>query len=112
MGVKVHRADCPNIIKEKQRLIEVEWDENREPRKYVVHLHILSNDRNFLLTDLITVAAQYKASLQAVNSYVNEENLTAVIKLTVLVEDGVHLRNVIANLKKVNSVISVEREIK
>lgn len=112
MGVKVHRVDCPNIIKEKKRLIEVEWDENREPRKYIVNLHILANDRNFLLTDLITVAAQYKASLQAVNSYVNEEDLTAVIKLAVLVEDGVHLRNVIANLKKVNSVISVEREIK
>lgn len=112
MGVKVHRKDCPNIVKENKRLLEVEWDENREPRKYLVNLHILSNDRNFLLTDLITVAAQYKASLQAVNSYVNEENLTAVIKLSVLVEDGVHLRNVIANLKKVNSVISVEREIK
>lgn len=109
-GVKVHRADCPNIIHEKKRLITVEWDDVSEA-KYEVNISILSHDRNFLLTDVVTVVSQYKASLQAINASVNNEDLTCTVKMTLLVSDAEHLKNIIANLKKVNNVISVERTI-
>ncbi len=110
-GVKVHRADCPNILHEKKRLIQVEWDEIPEA-KYEVNISILSHDRNFLLTDLVTVVSQYKANLQTINSSVNNETLTCTTKMTLLVNDAEHLRNILANLRKVNSVITVERTIR
>lgn len=110
-GVKVHRADCPNIVNEKQRLITVEWDENIEQKTYEVKLLIKSTDRNFLLSDIVTVVSQCKAGLQHVDSTVEEDRISATTKMTVIVENAVHLQNLIANLKKVNSVKSVERVI-
>lgn len=110
-GVKVHRRDCPNVANEKSRLIDVEWDDCREPRKYEATIQIYSHDRNFLLTDLMTVISQCKASLQNINSSVNQEELTVSTKIMLLVDDYDHLKTLIANLKKVNSVVSVERVI-
>lgn len=111
-GVKVHRANCPNIVNATNRLIEVYWDTNSDPRKYIAYVNVFCSDRNFLLTDIVTVISQCKASLQEVNSIVNQETLTATTKLAVLVDNLEHLTNVMVNLRKVNNVISVERVIR
>lgn len=110
-GVKVHRQDCPNIINEKKRIISVEWDENLEQKTYEVKLLIKSSDRNFLLSDIVTVVSQCKAGLQHVDSTVEDDKISATTKMTVIVEHADHLYNLIANLQKVNSVHSVERVI-
>jgi GTP diphosphokinase / guanosine-3',5'-bis(diphosphate) 3'-diphosphatase len=108
-GVKVHRKDCPNIVNETKRLIHVEWDSEFETGKYEVQLFIMANDRNFLLTDLVTIVSQCKAGLNAVNSTVNDDKVTATTTLKIVVEDFDHLKLVIANLRKVNGVIDVDR---
>lgn len=110
-GVKVHRYDCPNIVNETQRLIGVSWDEALEPRNYEVKLLVKSSDRNFLLSDIVTVVSQCKAGLLHVESGVDEDLISATTKMTVLVNDAAQLRVLIANLKKVNSVHEVERVI-
>ncbi|HZJ87448.1 MAG TPA: ACT domain-containing protein, partial [Erysipelothrix sp.] len=74
-------------------------------------LTILSTDRSFLLTDLVTTASQLKATLNAVNSEVDEDKLHVNTTMRVLVKDSQHLRNLIANLRKVDSVLRVERKI-
>ena len=70
-----------------------------------------SNDRSYLLSDIVTVVSQCKAKLNKVDSKVNEDGITATTKLTVGVNDAEHLRTLIANLRKVNSVNDVERVI-
>ena len=111
-GIKVHRCDCPNLLKER-RLIDVDWDENKpESVKYDASLKILAKDRSYLLTDLVTVIAQYKANIMAVNIVANNEDLTASASITIVVNDLAHLESIMANLRKVESVISVERAIK
>jgi len=110
-GVRVHRQDCPNIIQKKQRLVEVSWDESGQDAKFDVVLYIESMDRNFLLTDLVTVISQYKAGLNAINSEVNEDKVTATTTVKITVNNVEHLRNIMANLRKVDSVIKVERAI-
>lgn len=110
-GVKVHRKDCPNIINEKQRLISVEWEEGLEEKSYNVDLIIHSNDRSYLLSDIVTVVSQCKAQMNHVDSKVNDDRITATTKMTVGVRDAEHLRTLIANLRKINSVNDVERVI-
>ena len=110
-GIKVHRHDCPNMANEK-RLIDVEWDSNKPDFKYESTIKIYSKDRSYLLTDIVTLIAQYKASITAVNVSTSQEDLTAHATLTITVTDVEHLDTIMANLRKVNSVISVERAIK
>ena len=110
-GVKVHRSDCPNVINEKKRLIAVEWDENLEQKTYEVKLIIHSSDRNYLLSDIVTVVSQCKAGLQHVDSTVDEDQISATTKMTVVVENAEHLHTLMANLRKINSVRTVERVI-
>ncbi|MBO4358650.1 MAG: bifunctional (p)ppGpp synthetase/guanosine-3',5'-bis(diphosphate) 3'-pyrophosphohydrolase [Erysipelotrichaceae bacterium] len=110
-GIKVHRRDCPNVL-DRKRLIDVEWDPNRPDTKYEASIKIFSKDRSYLLTDLVTVVAQYKANLTAVNSVANTEDLTATTSLSFMVNDLEHLDTIMTNLRKVDSVITVERAIK
>ena len=80
-GIKVHRADCPNIANER-RLIDVEWDPQKPDIRYEASIKIFSKDRSYLLTDLVTVVAQYKANLTAVNSQANAEDLSATTSMS------------------------------
>ncbi|MDD7281771.1 MAG: (p)ppGpp synthetase, partial [Erysipelotrichaceae bacterium] len=110
-GVKVHRVDCPNIINEKKRLIPVEWSDDIQEKTYDVQLVVSSTDRNYLLSDIMTTLQQCNASLRHVDSYVNEDNLTATTKMLISVKDANHLKIIMANLKKVRSVNEVVRTI-
>ena len=110
-GVMVHRTDCPNIVNEKKRLIPVNWDQEPEDKQYEVKLLIRSDDRNYLLSDIVTTLQQNNAALKHVDSAVDDNNLTATTKLTVGVHDARHLTTLMANLKKVRSVNEVIRTI-
>ena len=110
-GVKVHRADCPNIINEKKRLIPVQWEEGLDEKQYEVNLIVHSDDRNYLLSDIVTTLQQCNVYLKHVDSAVDEGNLEATTKLTVTVKNAAHLQNLISNLKKVRSVNEVVRTI-
>ena len=103
-GVKVHRADCPNIVNEKKRLIPVQWEEGLDEKQYEVNLIIHSDDRNYLLSDIVTTLQQCNVYLKHVDSAVDDGNLEATTKLTVSVKNAAHLQNLISNLKKVRSV--------
>lgn len=110
-GVKVHRADCPNIINEKKRLIPVQWEEGLDEKQYEVNLIIHSDDRNYLLSDIVTTLQQCNVYLKHVDSAVDDGNLETTTKLTVSVKNAAHLQNLISNLKKVRSVNEVIRTI-
>ena len=111
-GIKVHRTDCPNILKDKARLIDVSWDPIHPDHKYEANIKIYSKDRSYLVTDIVTCISQFKANMTSLNIGVNQEDLTATATITLSVNDYDHLQLIMANLRKVNSVISVERAIK
>ena len=111
-GIKVHRQDCPNILNNSARLIDVSWDSVKPEYKYETNIRIYSKDRSYLLTDLVTCISQFKATIMSLNINVNQEDLTATALLTLTVNDFDHLQLIMANIRKVNSVISVERAIK
>lgn len=109
VGVKVHRADCPNMMHVKERRIDVQWDDGDSERTYLSDLLIKAHDRQFLVTDIVTVISQVKAPMNAINAVVDHETLISTIKLQINVRDVDHLNIVMANIRKVESVLSVTR---
>lgn len=80
-GVKVHRRDCPNVKNLKDRMIDVEWDDSFNAGNYQVILDVISTDRNFLLTDLVTVCSQLRVKLNGVNSEIDDDGVHAATRL-------------------------------
>ena len=109
-GVKVHRCDCHNVKEKGARLINVLWDEEDPDKLYDCNLTILAHDRNFLVTDLVTTVSQSKAPMVKINATVNQETLISTIKMTIQIHNLEQLRTLLANVKKVDSIISVERD--
>jgi GTP pyrophosphokinase len=110
-GVRVHRADCPNVKAEGAHLIDVEWDSGNPERTYACDIMITAEDRSFLVTDILTCVSQYKAPMETINAAINHETLTSTIRMTLRVHNVEHVNNVIANIRKIESVITVEREM-
>lgn len=109
VGVKVHRADCPNMQGVKERRIDVQWDDGNIERTYASDLLIKAHDRQFLITDIVTVVSQLKAPMNAINAVLDHESLITTVKMQVNVRNLEHLNALIANIRKVESVVSVSR---
>ena len=111
-GVKVHRRDCPNIIGQQSRLINVRWEEDDTTKQYDCWLKIDASDRSYLISDIVTVVAQYKAGLMGINSEVLPDKVNVTVDLKVRVNNTEQLHLLMANIRKIDSVDGVERIIK
>lgn len=109
-GVKIHRKDCPNVSKMSNRLIEAKWDEDlSKNEQFIANIEIISTNRNYLLSDIVTVASQNKISIDGVNSQVSDDkrNVTTIMK--VVVKNTDHLKAFMTNLRKIENVLDVKR---
>ncbi len=108
-GVKVHRRDCLNVADEHARLIDCYWDIEDKERLYDSDLVVLAEDRNFLLTDIVTSVSQSRAPMLKVTASVNRNDLTTTIKMRIQIHNLEQLEVLLANLRKVEGVITVTR---
>ncbi|MBQ3384987.1 MAG: bifunctional (p)ppGpp synthetase/guanosine-3',5'-bis(diphosphate) 3'-pyrophosphohydrolase [Erysipelotrichaceae bacterium] len=111
-GVKVHRRDCPNIVGQQSRLINVRWEEDDTTKQYDCWLKIDASDRSYLISDIVTVVAQYKAGLMGINSEVLPDKVNVTVDLKVRVNNTEQLHLLMTNIRKLDSVDGVERIIK
>lgn len=111
-GIKVHRSDCPNAIsmqsKFANRTIQAKW----------VKTEASSFNANILIKGIDTVGLVNKVT-QIISNDLNVNIRSIGIagedgvfegNIQVIVEDRVHLNNVMDKLKKVEGVVSVERK--
>lgn len=108
-GVTVHRTDCNNMLKlyeEKERVIEVSWDIEKE-QKFDVHLSILGEDRKNLLKDITLCVA--KQDINIINVSFRVEDTYAKGHMDIQVNNLQHLTRIINSIRKITGVLSVER---
>lgn len=110
-GIKVHRTDCPNIQKKKERLINVEWADDLEPRPYAVNLTIESSDRDGIVADFLGVFKQTNVPLTSISSNCVERYVSALTNVTIEVKNHDELERVLSNLRKIPEVNDVKRRI-
>ncbi len=112
-GVTVHRADCINItnakssLEEQMRFINVHWA-NEVESSFQVLLCITASDRDSLLVDITTIAAEQKLPIKGLNARTTKNNL-AIIELSIEIKNIEHLDAAIKKLKTISGVLSVVR---
>ena len=110
-GISVHRKNCPNVMNEKERLIEVFWREDIEFAAYPVDIVIEASDRNNLLVDVMAVFNNAKVGVNNLHARSNTQNLSATISATIMVSDAKRLRDIRGLLKGITGVYRVDRVI-
>ena len=108
-GIKVHRKDCPNILKETKRLIDVWWNPEYKANNCPVELAIKATDRDNLVIDILNVLAQNKINCSKLITKLHTETGTVSIYITINVSSLENL-NIIKNiLVNISHVYLVER---
>ncbi len=112
-GVAVHRTDCINItngnfsLEEQKRFIKVYWAQQSESN-FQTTLCITATDRDSLLIDVTTIAADLKIPIKGLNARTTKNNI-AIIEILIEVKNTEHLETAIKKLKNVKDVLSVVR---
>ena len=106
-GATIHRSDCPNIlrIRDRERLARVSWGEPKAT--YPVDIRIKAYDRDGLLRDVSTVIAEEGINMKQVQVDVSQ-NL-ATFDLTLEVGNISQLSRVLTVLENLPNVMEARR---
>ena len=111
-GVSIHRTDCvnvPELLEDKERIIDVKWYTDPVKSTYDVDIEILSNDRTGLLSDIVREITALKINIMGVNTKTNRDRI-ATIDVTMEVRNVEELSQVFKVIRKVDSVFDVKRK--
>ena len=107
-GATIHRSDCPNIMRsrDRERLVRVSWGEAKNT--YPVPVRIKAYDRNGLMKDVSTLISEEGINMVKVNVDVNKKNL-AVFDLVLEVRDLAQLSKILDRLENLANVLEAQR---
>ena len=111
-GITVHRKSCPNIAKEKERIIEVFWRDDIEFATYPVDIQLEAADRANLLIDIMNCCNSAKVSMSSLHAQLVSHNRSLVrVMLTIYVSDAKRLSDIFNILLNVKGVYEIKRII-
>jgi len=115
-GVSVHKKDCIHVIHSmkdplnKERFVNVFWNESKN-QEFFCTLDIVAHDRNALLAEISMALSNMHIPIHELNAR-QLKNGNANLVITISLNGLEHLQNVMQKLRKVPSVISVERSVR
>jgi GTP pyrophosphokinase len=106
-GATIHRSDCPNIlrIKDRERLARVSWGEAKAT--YPVDIRVTAYDRDGLLRDVSTVIAEEGINMKQVQVDVTQNQAT--FDLTLDVDNISQLSRLLNLLENLPTVMEARR---
>ncbi|HLX58853.1 MAG TPA: RelA/SpoT family protein [Ktedonobacteraceae bacterium] len=113
-GAIIHRADCKNIERyrerERERLVNVSWT-SMGYQRYLAPVIITARDRSGLIRDIATVVSEVGVNMTSVASNVGAGKQDALINATLEIESLEQMQRVFARLERVKGVTGVERDL-
>ena len=105
-GITIHKSSCPNIKDEKERLIEVEWNNNSDSI-YLTNIAITVESGKNRLLDIISICSSKNIFVDGVKT--QEGSINTIYKLLLKVKNNDELNNLIKSLENLTYVKKVER---
>ncbi|MBV9788879.1 MAG: bifunctional (p)ppGpp synthetase/guanosine-3',5'-bis(diphosphate) 3'-pyrophosphohydrolase, partial [Chloroflexi bacterium] len=111
-GLTIHRADCHNILHERDRarLMDVAWGTNNDRQDYPVPIRIEAWDRVGLWRDITSTVADAGINIQAVQQVENRRAGRATLIATLMVDSLAELTTILDKLNRIADVIDAHRE--
>ncbi len=113
-GAIIHRADCKNVYRyrerDHERLISVSW-ESMNQQRYLAPIVITARDRSELIRDIATVVTEAGVNITSVGSNVSAGKEIAIINATLEIDSLEQLQRLFRRLERVKNVIAVERDL-
>ena len=111
-GVTVHRSNCPNLSEEdKARLLDVEWVQSLNARRYSVTLQLHAFDRELLLQNILLTLSESRVEIKKLHSEAKSDK-TSVTTIGIYVKNVSECDFMIKKLRQIPDVYSVERIVK
>lgn len=113
-GVSIHKTDCVNYLNSKDkpeeasRWVAVHWAEETQTNYFKVTIDIVANDRIGLLADISSALAEIRIPMHEATAR-ELKNGNANVMVTISIAGVDQLNGVINRLRKIKSVISVDR---
>jgi GTP pyrophosphokinase len=106
-GATIHRQDCPNVlrIKDRERLVQVSW--GRHEQTYPVSVRLRAYDRDGLMKDVSTLVANEGISMTSIN--VSTKNNLAIFDLVMGIRDVSQLSRILNRLEALPNVLEARR---
>ncbi|MCI8609109.1 MAG: bifunctional (p)ppGpp synthetase/guanosine-3',5'-bis(diphosphate) 3'-pyrophosphohydrolase [Firmicutes bacterium] len=111
-GISVHRSDCSNVTSlpqdERQRFIEVEWEDLKVGKSYNADIFILCYDRKGMLSDISKVCEDMDIHLSGVNAKSGRDGMINMT-VTLSISSTQEMQKVLRNLRLIDGVVQVYR---
>ena len=114
-GVSIHRTDCINIINlpedDRVRLIDAEWsimDGKECSNVFSAEIKIYANNRTGVLADISRTFTENKIDVTSMNVRTSKQG-TATISMGFEINGVEQLKDIIAKLRGVESILDIER---
>ena len=111
-GITVHRHNCPNIVNETERTIDVYWKKDLQYATYPVDISLEANDRPNLLVDIMNTMSSAKVTVSSIHAQLQSHNRTITnVNITIYVSDLKRLNDIFNILMNIKGVYEVKRVI-
>ncbi len=112
-GITIHRRDCENIrqlpVEQQPQLIDAEWS-GKESLRHNVPIIIHAFNSQNLLSDVSQLLALSKVHISDA-SLKTHEDLSAILTLTILIENTAQLSSVLARINQLPNILEVKRKV-
>jgi len=112
-GIKIHRITCPNAARLLEmypyRIQKVKWATSPSNSSFQVDLKIIADQESSILSRIMEIVNQFKASIRSFNVNENQRNGTSEISMKISVPSNLELDKVLSQLRAAKHIIKVTR---
>jgi GTP pyrophosphokinase len=111
-GIIIHRQNCQNIVQlnddKLPQLISVSWGNSKA--SHAVPIVVYAFNAKHLLNDVSQLLAQAKIHIFSA-SLESQPDFSAVLNLTLQIENTQQLNDVLKKIKQLSSIVGVQRKM-